>query len=76
MKNLLKLSGPVFVLALAASAYAEPSRDDGWRNPPPHSYEPAPKCDNVAPEVDPSLAIGGLTLLGGTLTVIRSRRRK
>jgi hypothetical protein len=29
-----------------------------------------------APEVDPSLAIGGLTLLVGTLAVLRTRRRK
>ena len=28
------------------------------------------------PEVDPSLAIGGLTLLAGTLAVMRARRRK
>jgi hypothetical protein len=76
MKNLLKLSGPVFVLALAASAYAQPLQDEGRRNPPPHGREPGPNRGNVAPEVDPSLAIGGLTLLGGTLTVIRSRRRK
>jgi hypothetical protein len=29
-----------------------------------------------APEVDPSLAMGGLTLLAGMLTVIRSRRSR
>lgn len=28
------------------------------------------------PEVDPSLAVGGLTLLAGTLAVMRVRRRK
>jgi hypothetical protein len=31
--------------------------------------------NNVAPEVDPSLALSGFILLGGTLTVVRSRRR-
>jgi len=28
------------------------------------------------PEVDPSLAIGGLTLLAGTIAVLRIRRKK
>ena len=30
----------------------------------------------VAPEVDPSLAMSGFMLLGGTLTVLRSRRKE
>jgi hypothetical protein len=82
MKNLLKLSGPVFVLVLAATAYAEPltyARPlpvSGSRNPsPPRAFHNAPNVGNVAPEVDPNLAIGGFTLLAGTLTVMRSRRR-
>lgn len=29
-----------------------------------------------SPEVDPSLAIGSLTLLAGTLAVLRARRKK
>jgi hypothetical protein len=29
-----------------------------------------------APEVDPSLAVAGISLLTGTLTVMRARRRK
>ena len=37
----------------------------------PESY-----YENLAPEVDPSLAMGALTLLGGTLTVMRSRRSR
>jgi hypothetical protein len=32
--------------------------------------------NNVAPEVDPSLAMSGFMLLGGTLTVLRGRRSK
>jgi LPXTG-motif cell wall-anchored protein len=28
------------------------------------------------PEIDPSLAITGLTLLGGSLAVLRARRKK
>jgi hypothetical protein len=31
---------------------------------------------HTAPEVDPSLAIGGLTLLAGTLAILRVRSRK
>lgn len=30
---------------------------------------------NNAPEIDPGLAMSGFILLGGTLTVVRSRRR-
>jgi hypothetical protein len=32
--------------------------------------------NHVAPEVDPSLAMSGFLLLGGTLTVMRSRRSR
>jgi hypothetical protein len=35
-----------------------------------------PWWQHQAPEVDPGLAISGLTLLGGTLTVLRARRSK
>ncbi|HEX4320736.1 MAG TPA: hypothetical protein VHZ52_07535 [Acidobacteriaceae bacterium] len=31
---------------------------------------------NVAPEIDPSLAMSGFMLLGGTLTVLQGRRPK
>jgi len=56
----------------------------GWLQPPPHREPPPPppekQCpgnnDNPAPEVDPSLAMSGFTLLGGTLTVMLSRRTK
>jgi len=42
---------------------------------------PCPSTDknckpSSAPEVDPALAISGLALLTGSLTVIRMRRRK
>ncbi len=72
MKTLLKYSLLVLVLALTSSTRAH--ADGWWWNPPPP--DPPPPCNNVAPEVDPSLAIGGLTLLAGTLTVLRSRRRR
>jgi LPXTG-motif cell wall-anchored protein len=37
---------------------------------------PTPVPINKAPEIDPGLAIGGLALLGGSVMVLRSRRRK
>jgi hypothetical protein len=60
------------VLSMSSPAHAFGDHRRHYEPPPP------PKCDpgNVAPEVDPSLAFGGLTLLGGTLTVLRARRRK
>lgn len=35
-----------------------------------------PRDGRAAPEVDPNLAVSGFLLLGGTLTVLRSRRSK
>jgi hypothetical protein len=37
--------------------------------------KPDPPKTNLAPEIDPTAAMGALMLVGGTLTVIRSRRR-
>ena len=74
MKNLLKHSLLVMALTIIAStsAHADGWGDWGWGNHKHHGGKPS----HVAPEVDPSLAISGLMLLGGTLTVLRSRRRK
>lgn len=50
----------------------------GWlipNNNPSTDKKPTPPKTNVAPEIDPQAAMGALMLLGGTLTVIRSRRR-
>ena len=73
MKTLMKFAVVALALGLSASAHA--------RGGPPTSQLPPqapsnPVKPNVAPEVDPNLAICGLTLLGGTLTVLRSRRRR
>jgi len=59
-KNLLKYALAVLGLALCSCTVA-------------HAlvFFPHPK-----PEVDPSLAVGGLTLLAGTLAVLRTRRGK
>ncbi len=67
MKNLLKYSvlAVMFVLGTSTLAHAHEDRDNGG------------KCnDNQAPEVDAGFAMSGLTLLGGTLTVLRARRKK
>jgi len=54
-------------LGISASAHAEPwHHQDRYRKPKAHE----------APEVDPTLAIGGFSLLAGTLTVLRAQRRK
>lgn len=75
MKNILKYALLTTVLALTASsqAHAFGGDHDGAKRRPGGQV---PGIPNRAPEVDPSLAIGGLTLLGGTLTVLRARRRK
>lgn len=74
MKMLLKYSLAALVIALGTStaAHADPP---WWHHDPPH-YRPHSAKPNVAPEIDPSLAVSGLALLGGTLTVVRARRRK
>ena len=81
MKTILKVAGPVLALAFSAGAYAVPAMHatpepvTGLNDRYPQRVQDAPNVGNIAPEVDPSLAIGGLTLLAGTLTVMRSRRR-
>jgi hypothetical protein len=61
------------VLGTSASAHAESL----WRilfghHEPVHHQYLAPR----APEIDPALAISGITLVAGTTTVLRARRRK
>ena len=62
MNTFFKRSILALVLAATASTAAL-ARD--------HRHEP-----KQAPEVDPNLAIGGVTLLAGALTVLRARRSK
>lgn len=59
-KNLLKYSIVMLGLALGTCSAA---------------YGLAFRHGHV-PEVDPSVAIGGLTLLAGTIAVLRVRRKK
>jgi hypothetical protein len=68
----LKYSFLVMALVLGTSSYARADRpfDDPFGN----NHKPHQPLS--APEVDPSLAIGGISLLAGTLTVMRAKRRK
>jgi len=55
-------------LGLTAASYARPHDRD-------HNY-PDPPAPKTAPEVDPSLGVSGLALLGGTLALLRARHRE
>jgi hypothetical protein len=55
------------VLALSSPAFAHRP----WGPPPPPNTP-----TGAAPEVDPSLAIAGISFLAGSLAVLRSRLRK
>ncbi len=51
----------------------------GWLTGNSHhesGVKPPPPKTNVAPEFDSETALGALMLVGGTLTVIRSRRNR
>jgi LPXTG-motif cell wall-anchored protein len=72
MTNLLKPSMLAFVLVLhTCNAYSGNPGGAGGIGTPGKPTTPV-----QASEVDPSLALGGLTLLAGALTVLRARRRK
>ena len=72
MKNLLKPSLFVLAMVLLASPRAHAHGYDHWWDPPPPP--PPPNCGQTAPEIDPSMAIGGVALLAGAITVARARR--
>ena len=75
MKKVLKylFLGLALVVGASAAANASPVTPAHSASPlTPWHHDPLQQ----APEVDPALAISGLSLLGGTLTVLRARRRK
>ena len=77
MTNILKHS--MLALALATTVTTAAHAYDGDRNHPKPQprYEPSsPHHPAQAPEVDMNLAFGGLTMLAGTLTVLRSKRKR
>jgi hypothetical protein len=66
MKNFVKYTLLTLVLTFGVStaAHAAPCSTVDFN------------CKPSAPEVDPSLAVAGFSLLAGTLTVLRARSRK
>jgi len=65
------------VLALGLSASAQAWWAPPPPPPPPPSWGPPPPPHvHRAPEIDPSSALAGLTLLAGGLAVLRGRRTK
>lgn len=71
MTNLLKPSMLALVLALHTC-----NTVSGTPGSPGGTTQPTKPPPAQASEVDPGLALGGLTLLAGALTVLRVRRRK
>ena len=62
MKNLLKCTLLGMTLTFAASTAA--------------NADVTPPIRQTAPEIDPSMAVVGISFVAGTLTVIRARKRK
>jgi hypothetical protein len=63
------------VLLMSAPAFARGHQGGNPPNPP----TPSPTWgggSGAAPEVDPSLAVAGISFLAGSLAVLRSRRNK
>jgi hypothetical protein len=69
-RKMSKVIGFVLLMAVAGSVLAG--------GPPPHFGPPPPSWPWPfrAPEIDPASAFAGLTMLAGTLAVIRGRRAK
>jgi LPXTG-motif cell wall-anchored protein len=70
MNKKLKSSALMLGVVLLMSAPAFARTHGGQPSPAPGT------SSGAAPEVDPSLALAGLTFLSGSLVVLRSRRRK
>jgi len=70
MNRKWKSSALVLGLALLFSAPAFAHGHHHGGNPPPGGPSGA------APEVDPSLAVAGISFLAGSLAVLRSRQRR
>jgi hypothetical protein len=71
MNNKLKTSALVLGLVLMSGAPAF-AHGRGGTTPPPGGST----TTGAAPEVDPGLAIAGVSFLAGSLAVLRSRLRK
>jgi hypothetical protein len=78
LRNHLRFAVLTLVVALVAStaAFAGHGGPPPPPPPPPQHGPPPPQPGKPAPEVDPSLALAGISFLAGTLAVVRSRFRK
>jgi hypothetical protein len=72
LKSSLLFLGLALTVGGSAAAHADPWSQHHYND----RYPPRPEQARKAPEVDPSLAIGGLSLLGGSIAVLRARRGK
>jgi hypothetical protein len=75
MKKLLNYALLTLILAFGASIAAKADPKGGL---PPCKPDGPSACTQPksAPEVDPGLAVAGISLLAGSLTVMRARSRK
>jgi len=67
------------LLASGLPAFALDRPVDGPDQPDRHRHRGGggvTRTNGAAPEVDPSLAVGGISFLAGSLVVLRSRLRK
>lgn len=62
----------MFVIGASMAAHADPCVTADVAS----AATPSDCNKNTAPEVDPSLAVAGISLLAGTLAVVRTRNRK
>ncbi|MGO9931194.1 MAG: hypothetical protein ACLPV8_05215 [Steroidobacteraceae bacterium] len=69
------LSLAILLLGASAVALAGPAdQHGGWDHEMGHGLSDQPSSPAQAPEMDPASIVAALTLLGGGLAVLRSRR--
>lgn len=72
MRNFLKYAVPTLLLVFGTSVLAN-AKDEHRRDDPRSKEDHSPQ---TAPEVDPSMAFSGLSLLAGATLVLRSKSPK
>jgi len=83
MKEITATIISVILLSLAADLALASDRDDGrgFTVPRDQGRDGIRRCRGdqrcvSAPEIDPAQALGALTLLGGTIAIVRGYRRR
>jgi hypothetical protein len=78
MTKFMKYGLFVGTLVLSSSTFALAHPGDGKGHNPGHDpgHYPGDPNPQRAPEIDPSLAVGAVSLIGGLLVVQRSRRSR